>query len=811
MLLRHGSISLSWHDKSWGISFYNHGKSRAFRKPSIQASISDVQSLKDLSIQASISDVQSLKERESSFLVMTDSIEKIKHQLKYVHMTASPYDTAWVAMVPHPSSHQDPCFDHCLDWILQNQHENGSWGNSNLGPSLLKDKLSSTLACVLALKKWSCGEEQIKNGVRFLVSNIGSIFDEQLTSPIGFNIIFPGMLKLATEFGLKLPLGDTAVGEILSLQKLELQRNSINNSRGRKEYMAYIAEGLGSFLDFNNIMKFQRANGSILNSPSTTAYLLTQCYDDKAFNYLSSLLQQVGSTVPATYPMEMHSHLFMVDALQNMGIARFFGDEIKIILDRAYSCWLERDEQIISDMATSAMAFRLLRMNGYDISSDLLMKFEEASSFNDSMHGYLRNMRPVIEIYKASQTKLFSNEDVLNKINLWSSILLKEEVSTEPISHDQTVYQEMKFALEFPFYSNMDRVDHKRSIERFNFGKIRMLKTSHMPCSANEDVLKLAVGDFNNCQSIYREELKDLNSWVKQCKLNQLQFARQKLTYCYLAGAATLFSPDVSEARIAWCKGSVLGTIVDDFFDVGGSIEELESFVALFDRWDGKCRKEFYSEQVQIIYMAIDGFINELATKAFTLQNKDITEHLVKIWLRLLRSMMTEARWQRNKSIPTLEEYMENGSVSFGLGPIILPAFYFVGLKITDEILKHDESDHLLRLVSTCGRLVNDIRGVERDGKEGKLNSVSLRILNSGNSLSIEEAEKDVKKSIDDTRTELLKLVLKEGTAVPKPCKELFWKMYKILHSFYMNTDGYSSPKEMVSAVNAVFNDSLNV
>lgn len=88
---------------------------------------------------------------------------------------------------------------------------------------------------------------------------------------------------------------------------------------------------------------------------------------------------------------------------------------------------------------------------------------------------------------------------------------------------------------------------------------------------------------------------------------------------------------------------------------------------------------------------------------------------------------------------------------------------------------------------------------------------MSLRILSSGNSLSIEEAEKDVKKSIEDIRTELLELVLKEGTTVPKPCKELFWKMYKILHLFYMNTDGFSSPKEMVSAVNAVIHDSLNV
>jgi ent-kaurene synthase len=75
-----------------------------------------------------------------------------------------------------------------------------------------------------------------------------------------------------------------------------------------------------------------------------------------------------------------------------------------------------------------------------------------------------------------------------------------------------------------------------------------------------------------------------IDSWVKQCKLDQLQFPRQKLTYCYLSGAATLFSPDLSEARISWSKNGVLTTVVDDFFDIGGSFEELESLVALFDK-----------------------------------------------------------------------------------------------------------------------------------------------------------------------------------------------------------------------------------
>jgi hypothetical protein len=135
------------------------------------------------------------------------------------------------------------------------------------------------------------------------------------------------------------------------------------------------------------------------------------------------------------------------------------------------------------------------------------MQFEEVNSFHDSMQGYLRDMRPVIEIYKASHTKLFPNEDILNKINMWSSILLKEEISMEQNSQDQTIFQEVpdhrakynldihisfifmfsvhvlsqvKFALHFPFYANLDRLEHKRSIERFNFGKFWMLKASHM-------------------------------------------------------------------------------------------------------------------------------------------------------------------------------------------------------------------------------------------------------------------------------------------------------------------------------------------
>jgi ent-kaurene synthase len=73
---------------------------------------------------------------------------------------------------------------------------------------------------------------------------------------------------------------------------------------------------------------------------------------------------------------------------------------------------------------------------------------------------------------------------------------------------------------------------------------------------------------------------------VKENKLNQLQFARQKQTYCYLSASATIFPPELSDARISWAKNSVLVTVADDFFDVEGSKEELENLVALVQKYN---------------------------------------------------------------------------------------------------------------------------------------------------------------------------------------------------------------------------------
>ncbi|CAL9755590.1 unnamed protein product [Musa acuminata subsp. burmannicoides] len=177
-----------------------------------------------------------------------------------------------------------------------------------------------------------------------------------------------------------------------------------------------------------------------------------------------------------------------------------------------------------------------------------------------------------------------------------------------------------------------------------------------------------------------------------------------------------------------------------------------------------------------------------------------------------MKSMMKEAEWTFNKEAPSLDEYMLNGCLSFAGGPVFLPALYFVGPQLPEYVVNHPEYQNLLKLVSTCGRLLNDMQGFQREGKEGKLNSVSLRILHSHGSASEEEVKKEMQRAIDGSRTELLRLVLqRDGSVVPRPCKDLFWKMCRILHVFYMNTDGFTSPNEMLGAVNSVIHEPLKV
>lgn len=100
---------------------------------------------------------------------------------------------------------------------------------------------------------------------------------------------------------------------------------------------------------------------------------------------------------------------------------------------------------------------------------------------------------------------------------------------------------------------------------------------------------------------------------------------------------------------------------------------------------------------------------------------------------------------------------------------------------------------------------------MQRESKDGKLNAVALSVIHGNGSVSEEAAIGDLSRTIEIQRGELLNMVLQgEGSVVPRACKDLFWKMSKVLHHFYIKDDGFSS-MAMTDTVKAIIHEPINL
>ncbi|KAI3688489.1 hypothetical protein L2E82_46104 [Cichorium intybus] len=277
------------------------------------------------------------------------------------------------------------------------------------------------------------------------------------------------------------------------------------------------------------------------------------------------------------------------------------------------------------------------------------------------------------------------------------------------------------------------------------------------------------------------------SEWVVDNRLYELNFVRHRPAYCYFSAAATFSSPELSDARISWAKNSFLTVILDDFFDVEGSMDELVNLVQCVEKWYVNVDDDCCSEKVRIIFLALKDLVKWIGDRAAKHQDRSVTSHLIAIWLDLIRRELREAVWSRDKLVPTMDEYIENGYVTVALGPIVLPTLYFLGLKLSEEVVNSSEYQSMFELMSTQGRLLNDIQTYKREFEEGNLNAITLH--RGGK----EEAIEELKNVINEKREQLWRLVVQvRGSIVPRACKDVFWSMSNVLDLFYGTEDGYT-------------------
>ncbi|KAE8674436.1 (+)-delta-cadinene synthase isozyme A [Hibiscus syriacus] len=135
----------------------------------------------------------------------------------------------------------------------------------------------------------------------------------------------------------------------------------------------------------------------------------------------------------------------IVDAVQRLGVAYHFGNEIEDALQIIY----QTDDD--DDLCTTAVRFRLLREHGFDVHCDTFNKFKgENGKFKESLTS---DMKGMLELYEAAHCQLHG-ENVLEEALSFTTFHLKLAETTD----DYPLSTQIAIALNRPLRKSLPRL-----------------------------------------------------------------------------------------------------------------------------------------------------------------------------------------------------------------------------------------------------------------------------------------------------------------------------------------------------------------
>ncbi|RVW86364.1 (3S,6E)-nerolidol synthase 1, chloroplastic [Vitis vinifera] len=366
-------------------------------------------------------------------------------------------------------------------------------------------------------------------------------------------------------------------------------------------------------------------------------------FTDEFYNEHAQKLKEVKHVFSKLGEDAMES-MMMIDAIQRLGIDHHFEEEIEAVLQKQYmksSIHGDCDE----DLYEVALRFRLLRQEGYTCPADVLNNFKnKEGKFKQNLR---EDIRGLMGLYEASQLSI--GEDILEEAGNFSSLLLN--ACLQHLDRHQAAV--VKNTLEHPHHKSLARFMTKNFLTDFQGtnGWINALQ-------------ELANIDFNMVKSVHQKEMLQISkSMVEGPRFDRgVEVCKRPTTEMVHVANGNHPNPRLSEQRIELTKPISLIYIIDDIFDVGGTLDELTLFTEAVNRWDLSAFKEL-PEYMKMCFKTLDDITNEISTKVHKVTSNPVGS-LRKAWASLCNAFLVEAKWFASGHVPKAEEYLKNGAVS---------------------------------------------------------------------------------------------------------------------------------------------------
>ncbi|KAI8562099.1 hypothetical protein RHMOL_Rhmol03G0008300 [Rhododendron molle] len=424
--------------------------------------------------------------------------------------------------------------------------------------------------------------------------------------------------------------------------------------------------------------------------------------------------------------------LEIIDDLQRLGVFYHFEDEIKRVLESIYNSKRDGNED---GLHATSLKFRLLRQHGYNVPQEVFDNFtDETGHFKASPCDDIKGM---LYLYEASFLS-FRDESKLEEAKDFATKNLKQYLERKDIDQDLALL--VRHALELPLHWRMPRLEARWFIDL----------CERRP-NMNPTLLELTKLDFNMVQATHQEDLKHASRWWNRTGLGKkLSFARDRLMENFLWPVGQNFKPQFSNFRRSMTVVNALITIVDDVYDVYGTLDELEIFTDAIERWEISAMEQL-PDYMKICFLAVFNSINEMGYETLKEQDVHIIPHLQKSWTDMCKSYLKEAEWYYSGYTPTLEEYMSNAWISIAAPTMLTHAYFLctnpINMVGLDWLVEYP---NIIRWSATILRLADDLGTSPDEMKRGDTpKSIQCYMHETG--ASEEDARKHIKYLIGKT------------------------------------------------------------
>jgi halimadienyl-diphosphate synthase len=305
-------------------------------------------------------------------------------------MGPSTYDIAWLARL-RAATNGYARWPDLVAWLLEHQHPDGSWGGQIV---YYHDRIICTLAAMIALHENGrsvATQRAIQRAERYLWHHLHLLHRDPFEL-VGFELIFPTLLLKARDLGLDVPTHTCGYGEIQTAKLRLIPPEMLYSSRITT---AHSLEFLGDDGDPEKLRQAMAVNGSLGNSPATTAYYLMLNHGDRAAEtYLETVQEHMGHVI-YLYPFATFELTWVLNNLAFSGLP--------VVKFASRAVWERLQSEMgpagvgldptfgIPDADTTSVSLYLLASAGYDIDSRILAQFQDGETNTFRTYHYERN------------------------------------------------------------------------------------------------------------------------------------------------------------------------------------------------------------------------------------------------------------------------------------------------------------------------------------------------------------------------------------------------------------------------------------